>query len=121
MVEVAERVRPLVLIVEDEVMVRAIMVEALTDAGAEVIEAATGDAAMVVLRSKPVDILFTDVRMPGSIDGLELAKIAARLLPSLKIAVASGYVPGQRDSSPFPFFQKPYNAFAVADSLVAMM
>src|ERR1700675_3394458 len=98
-----------VLVVEDDVLIRLSVAEALRSAGLDVIEAATGDEALMVLGSSAtVDLVFTDIQMPGSTDGLALAQIARQTRPSLKIIVTSGRAPawpspGLADA----FFGKP--------------
>ena len=58
-----------ILVVEDEPLVREIIVSELEDAGYEVLEAADGAAALALLREARVDLLFTDIRLPGEVDG----------------------------------------------------
>ena len=67
---------PVVLLVEDELLVRMTAADELEEAGFQVLEAANADVALTVLeaRSDEVHVLFTDVHMPGSIDGMELAE-----------------------------------------------
>ena len=67
---------PVVLVVEDEVLVRMIVAEVLSEAGFTVLESASADAALTVLETRrDVQVLVTDVNMPGSLDGLGLAQI----------------------------------------------
>ena len=83
-----------ILVVEDEVLVRITTAEELRLAGSTVVEAASGAEALKVLQaSVHIDLLFTDVHMPGTIDGLALAAQARRLFPSLKVMVTSAHVP----------------------------
>ena len=64
-----------VLVVEDEILVRLTMADCLRAAGYVVVEAANATEALAVLTSgEPVDVIFTDVRMPGAMDGLMLAR-----------------------------------------------
>ena len=102
--------RILVLIVEDEVLIRMLLADALRQADYDVIEAASGDEAMSVLDTSPSpDILITDVRMPGSIDGLELAANVRRTKPRLKVIVTSGHAgPDQALDLADAFLPKPY-------------
>ncbi len=101
------------MVVEDEWLIRTVVVEVLADAGFEVIEAERGDVALETLEQdkSAVDILFTDIRMPGSIDGLQLARRVAALKPDMAIVVASGnYMPSKRDlPSGCLFMSKPYS------------
>src|SRR3954471_15535056 len=69
--------RPVVLVVEDEGLVRMFVTDVLEEAGFEVAEAENAEAGLLALHARPdVRVLFTDVNMPGRIDGLELARIA---------------------------------------------
>ncbi len=80
-----------ILLVEDEMLVRELAFEDLSDAGHDVTAAGSGDEAMAILRGDPAyDVLFTDIRMPGEIDGWQLAEEARVLIPGLKIIFATG-------------------------------
>jgi len=80
-----------VLVVEDDPAVREYSVDALQELGYEVLAAADGNSALGLLVSGPrIDLLFTDVRLPG-MDGPEIAEKARRLVPGLKILFATGY------------------------------
>ncbi len=82
-----------VLVVDDEVLIRLIMADELRDAGYRVIEASSADEALALLTSGlSVDLLITDVRMPGTLDGLGLARAARQLRPELAIVVSSGHI-----------------------------
>ena len=66
--------RPVVLVVEDELLPRLNAAETIGDAGFEVVEAANADEAIAVLEARPdIHVVFTDIQMPGSMDGLKLA------------------------------------------------
>jgi CheY-like chemotaxis protein len=81
-----------VLVVEDEFIVRMTIAEYLRDEGYDVIEAATADEALVVLEKRTdIDLVFSDVRMPGSIDGCELARQVRTRWPALPVILTSGY------------------------------
>ncbi|QXQ08088.1 response regulator [Sphingosinicellaceae bacterium] len=78
---------------DDEVLIRMIMADELRDAGYQVIEASSADEGLALLSAGvSVDLMITDVRMPGDLDGLALAKAARRLRPELAIIVSSGHV-----------------------------
>lgn len=84
-------IRPLVLLVEDDPLLRWASAEALAQAGFDVIEAPDAHAALAVLQNRDdVSVLFTDIEMPGLMDGLELARRARELWPALRILVTSG-------------------------------
>lgn len=99
-----------VLIVEDEGLVRELAVDEFSDAGFAVEEAANADEALVLLKSgQPFDVLFTDIRMPGPIDGWELGRMASELRPDIRIIYATGYSDHTRPLSDSEhFLQKPY-------------
>ena len=81
-----------VLLVEDDELVRAYAVQLLKDLGYRVIEAGNGPQAIELLRQHPdVDLLFTDVVMPGGMGGREVAQEAQRLRPGLPVLYTSGY------------------------------
>jgi two-component system, response regulator PdtaR len=115
---VAHDHRPTILLVEDEIIVRLWTADELRDAGFDVVEAANADEALSLLRNDgPVDLLMTDIRMPGSMDGLRLAKTAHAGWPALKIVVTSAHVraaDGDDDDNVDAFFGKPYDPAMVA-------
>ncbi|MCC2975038.1 response regulator [Massilia sp. IC2-476] len=87
----AEPVRT-VLVVEDEAPVRQVSVEVLRKQGLCVLEAADGDTALDMIRQGlPIDLVFTDLVMPGGVTGQDLAVATAKYLPSAKLLFASGY------------------------------
>jgi len=105
-----------ILLVEDEFLLRQVIAEELTDAGYEVVEAGDGASAMAAVAD--VDLLFTDIRLPGGVDGWSIAERARELRPGLPVIYATGYsaetprhVPGSR------FFAKPYRVGAVLDAI----
>ena len=82
---------PAVLIVEDEALIRMGAVRMIEDAGFEVIEAANADEAIQILESRSgIRVVFTDIHMPGSMDGLKLAHAVRDRWPPIKIIVTSG-------------------------------
>lgn len=102
---------PTILVVEDEAAIRLMIAEALREEGFGVVEASSGDEALTVLESGTrVNLVFTDVRMPGKLDGLALVGRLRVTRPELKLAVGSAYVP----EWPAPnlvdlFIGKPYD------------
>ena len=80
-----------VLIVEDEPLVRFCAVQTVEEAGFDVIEAANADEAIAILESRQdIRVVFTDIHMPGSMDGLKLAHAVRDRWPPIKIIVTSG-------------------------------
>jgi CheY-like chemotaxis protein len=111
-----ENERPVVLIVEDEPLVRMLGADVLEEAGFEVVEAFNGDEALEMLEARPdIDVLFTDVNMPGSLDGLDLARVVHARRPDIKLLIASGQVRLSEDQIPDAgrFLAKPYGPEAI--------
>jgi CheY-like chemotaxis protein len=79
------------LVVEDDPDVRAAVVEMVEDLGYAVEEAANPDDAAAILKTKPIDLLFTDVVMPGTMKSTELVELARSLRPGIKVLFTSGY------------------------------
>jgi CheY-like chemotaxis protein len=80
-----------ILVVEDEPGVREILSEMLREHGHEVMEAPSGDAAAPLLQPKAFDLLCTDIVMPGALDGIALARLAAQRDPELGVICVTGY------------------------------
>ena len=106
-----------VLVVEDDALVRMAAVAMIEDAGFRVHAAATADEALVIMgREADVSLLFTDVDMPGTMDGLRLTELVHRGGgPDVKLIVASGRVKIRDCDLPDDgrFVQKPYFAAAI--------
>lgn len=80
-----------VLLVEDEVLISELVADALSEHGFAVHEATTGDQALRYIKSGAnVDVLFTDINLPGGVDGAELARQVRALRPDIPIVYASG-------------------------------
>ena len=113
---------PRVLVVEDEVLVRLVIADHLRDAGFVVIEATSGEEARSILDAGVVvDLVFTDVRMPGSMDGLDLLGFIQENRPSLPVLVTSGHL--ERDLAyargAARFLPKPYTLEVLVEALYA--
>ena len=103
--------RPMVLIVEDEILLRMNAAEMIADAGFEIAEAANADQAIAILEARPnIHVVFTDIQMPGSMDGLKLARFVRGRWPPIKIVATSGFVRvGEQDlPEGSRFLTKPY-------------
>jgi two-component sensor histidine kinase/CheY-like chemotaxis protein len=103
-------VLPTVLVVEDEMMLRMRAVDMVEDAGFSSVEAVNADDALAILESRSdIDLLFTDIQMPGSMDGLKLAHAVNERWPSIKIILVSGQLKLTDDDRPADsrFFGKP--------------
>lgn len=114
---------PTVMIVEDEDLVREIAVAEFADAGFTVIEAADGAAAVAHLDAgTPIDVLFTDIRLPGDLSGWDVARRARAALPALPVIYATGF-PGD-DLAMVEgghFVGKPYRLPAIVATATAMI
>lgn len=100
--------RKVVLVVDDEALVRMNAVDMFEDMGFEVLEAGGGAAALAILEDRDdVSLLFSDCRMPG-MTGPELAAIASERWPELRIVLVSGYVNVKPTS--WPLIPKPYDS-----------
>jgi CheY-like chemotaxis protein len=113
-----------VLVVEDEVIVRMDIAAQLAGAGFAVLEARNADDAIRLLETnRDIRAVFTDVDMPGSMDGLKLAGYVARRWPPIRIIVTSGHVnvpPGTLPEGA-RFFTKPYDAAEVVGTMADMI
>lgn len=104
--------RPVVLIVEDEPLLRLNAVDIVEDAGFHAVEAANADQAIEILTMRSdIRVVFTDVNMPGSMDGLKLAVSVRDRWPPIDIIVTSGAVSPSKEALPIRgrFFPKPYD------------
>jgi CheY-like chemotaxis protein len=116
---------PTVLVVEDEVMVRMPIAEYLRDCGYNVVEACDADEAIAaVAESGPVNLVFSDVRMPGRMDGFGLAEWFRTNHPDVPVLLTSGYNTSRgvaRDTSGVRLIEKPYSQIQVARRIAALL
>jgi CheY-like chemotaxis protein len=116
--------KPVVLVVEDETLIRLDAMEMIRASGFEVVEAANADEAVAILEARAdVVAIFTDIQMPGSMDGLKLAQAVRDRWPPIKILAASGNVTLSRNDLPSggQFLQKPYTHRQVKRALHDLM
>ena len=102
---------PAILVVEDEVLVRMSLVATIEDEGFKVYEAAHAEAAIRIMEAHPeIRVLFTDIDMPGSMDGIKLSHYVRDRWPPVRIFVSSGRSrPSMEDLPPgSAFIGKPY-------------
>ena len=114
-----------VLVVEDEMMVRMPIAEYLRDCGYNVVEAGDAKEAIAAMDcDEPVSLVFSDVRMPGKMDGFALAEWFRFHYPTVPVLLTSGYggrtvpaatIPGVR------FIEKPYSQTQVANRIAALL
>jgi CheY-like chemotaxis protein len=109
-----------VLVVEDEWLIRFDIASHLSEEGFDVHEAADADEAIAILESVPdIRLLFTDINMPGSMDGLRLSAAVRDRWPPIKIIITSGHLSIRSSDIPdgARFFSKPYRQAEVAQSM----
>jgi PAS domain S-box-containing protein len=117
----------IVLVVEDDRRVRRVSVRRLKELGYAVIEADSGSSALLVLdRKAPIDVLFTDVVMPGGMTGIDLAHEARRRHPGLRVLFTSGYaepaaVKGSMLTTNVDWLGKPYSVNELDAKLRALL
>jgi CheY-like chemotaxis protein len=104
--------KPLVLIVEDEPLLRLHAVSLIEDAGYETVQAGSGDEAIDLLeQNSRIRAVFTDIDLPGGMNGLRLAAAIRRRWPPIELVLTSGHVDVEDDEIPERghFLAKPYN------------
>ena len=113
-----------VLVVDDEALVRMYAVDVLRDAGHVVFEAASADEALDVLdEHEEIGVLFTDINMPGPLDGLDLARMVHARRPKIHIILTSGRLRPPAEAIPDDgrFLAKPYAGEAVTRLVSQLM
>ena len=116
----AERVH--VLFVEDEFLISEWVTQALSEQGFCVQAVSTAGRALTALRSAPVDVLFTDINLPGDMDGVALARRAREMQPHLPVVYASARTQMLDPAERVPgstFIAKPYEPLVVGRLLTA--
>src|SRR4051794_9381116 len=115
---------PKVLVVEDEMVLRMRAADIVEDAGFSPVEAVNADEAIAILESRSdIAVLFTDIQMPGSMDGLKLAHAVHNRWPQIKIVLVSGQVKPSDAERPADsrFFGKPLGVEQMIAELQAMV
>jgi two-component system, response regulator PdtaR len=115
-----ESKRPVVLIVEDEFLIRMDALDMVRAAGFDAVEAENADEAIGILEARlDITLVFTDIQMPGSMDGLKLAAAIRGRWPPIKIVATSGMLKISEDDLPAGsrFLPKPYSARQIAATL----
>jgi DNA-binding NtrC family response regulator len=115
--------RPAVLIVEDEVLILMSAMDIVVHAGFEAVGAAHANAAISILEArKDIAVVFTDVRMPGTMDGLKLAHVVRERWPPIRLIVTSGHFVAAAHEMPTGslFLAKPYTPTQISTALVEL-
>lgn len=111
---------PTVLVVEDEFLIRMNVVEIIEDAGYHALEAANADEAIVLLETHPdISVMFTDIDMPGSMNGIRLAHAVRGRWPPIKIIATSGHFRLRDGDLPHDgrFLPKPYSSDQITTTI----
>jgi CheY-like chemotaxis protein len=119
-----EKSKDLVLVVEDETLIRMNSADTIRDLGFEAIEAVDADHAVSLLESIPeIKVVFTDIQMPGSMDGLLLAAVVRDRWPPVALLVTSGKLHPPAADMPIGarFISKPYSSFELKEQLHTLM
>lgn len=111
-----------ILIVEDDVLIRAAAAQYLRGAGFEVLEAVSVEQAVELLQASPVEVVFADVKLPGSQSGLDLMRIVQADFPKAKVLLTSGVVKADEVTTEgITLLRKPYFLFEVERHLRALI
>ena len=114
----------LVLLVDDEPLVRMLGADVLEDAGFTVVEAGDAAEALRALAERPdVRVLFTDVNMPGGMDGFRLSQKVHEMRPDIRLLIASGQVSPKTGEVPDggQFVPKPWSGQDIVDRIRSML
>jgi two-component system, response regulator PdtaR len=109
-----------VLVVEDEILVRMDAIDAIERAGSDVVDAGNAEEAITILEQRSdIRLIFTDIDMPGSTDGLKLAHFVKSRWPPIKIIATSGHAKITANDLPKGgrFIAKPYTAAQITSTL----
>jgi CheY-like chemotaxis protein len=113
-----------ILVVEDDPIIRMGALQLVVDAGFEAIEATDADEAIRILEARSdIHLVFTDVRMPGTMDGIKLAHYIRHRWPLVKLIVASGKAILDENHLPAGarFFPKPYSDSTIVGAMMGML
>lgn len=116
--------KPVVLVVEDSAIIRMSAVDLVLSAGYEALEAGDADEAIRILEARDdIDLVFTDVQMPGTMDGIKLSHYIRDRWPPVKLIVASGAAIVEESMLPAGsrFFPKPYDDLTITEAMQRML
>lgn len=116
--------KAVVLVVEDSALIRMGAVDLVLAAGYVALQACDADEAIRVLQSRDdIDLVFTDVQMPGTMDGMKLSHYIRERWPPVKLIVASGAAILDESSLPkgIRFFSKPYDDHAITEEMARLL
>lgn len=111
-----------VLIVEDNAEVLELAATVLEEAGYAVLTATSGDEALAKIHAGArIDLLFTDIVMPGSLDGVALAAAVGEILPTTPVLLTTGWADRAAEQAPWPLIGKPYRPADLTRKVEALM
>ena len=116
---------PTILVVEDEFLIRVMLSDYLQGCGFKVLEGSTADEALAIIEKLdvPIDVVLTDIRMPGSMDGFGLVRWIRANRPDINVIIVSGEAKKADAAKELcenaPLFEKPYNLEAVVSKIRA--
>ncbi|MGV1951422.1 response regulator [Agrobacterium vitis] len=116
--------RPVILVVEDSPLIRMGAIDLVLSAGYEVLEAGDADEAIRILESRDdIDLVFTDVQMPGTMDGIKLSHYIRDRWPPVKLIIASGAAILEESMLPggSRFFSKPYDELTITEAMAQLL
>jgi two-component system, response regulator PdtaR len=116
--------KTVVLVVEDDAIIRMGAVDLVLSAGYEALEAQDADEAIRILEARSdIDLVFTDVEMPGTMNGIKLSQYIRERWPPVRIIVVSGRAFLEESSLPegSRFFSKPYNDHAITATMAHLL
>ena len=118
------RSKAVVLVVEDDTIIRMGALDLVREAGYEALEARNADEAISILESRmDIDLVFTDVQMPGTMDGIKLSHYIRDRWPPVRLIVASGAAIVEESNLPTGsrFFSKPYDDHTIASEMARLL
>ena len=118
------KTKAVVLVVEDDGIIRMGALDLIQRAGFEALEAANADEAIKILEARrDIHVVFTDVEMPGTMDGIKLSHYIRERWPPIKLIVASGRTIVEQSRLPegARFFGKPYDETDLVQSIIRMV
>ena len=116
--------KAVVLVVEDSTIIRMGAIDLVQSAGYEALEASNADEAIRILEARDdIDLVFTDVQMPGTMDGIKLSHYIRERWPPVQLIVASGAAILEESSLPTgsSFFTKPYDNHTITDAMARLL
>lgn len=113
--------RTRILVVEDELLIRMVLSDELRDVGYHVIEACSADEALAIIETEAPELIISDVRMPGRLDGLGLLAVVRETRPNLPVIITSSHLqaPHAIADGATQFVAKPYSLELVVEIVKA--